>query len=408
MAGDWTLKVTDQVPNNSGVLISWGQDLSPATCSPEPVASFSATPNPASAGDTVSLDAKNSFDPVASIVKYEWDLDGNGSYEIVQQGTYGSGGAGQLSQTFPRGAHTVGLRVTDDRGHTATKSVTVNVGSAPVVSLSASPAAPQTGQVVTFTADAHSPDAGGSIARYQWDLNGDGTFETDTGSTPTAYTSFNRSGPVTVGVRVIDDAGVASTGTVQVTVTDPPPPTGGGTGGGTTGGGTTGGGTTGGGATGGGTSGGGTAPAPVPPAPVPPAPVPSAPIPSVPVPPAPFVGVLGGSPIQRLASVASRGVWLSCRANRTARCSLTLQLTATQARRMHLRVRRGSRMVTVGAASVSLAANRTAIVRLRLTRSAQSALRRTRTRSVTLLVAGTVRDSVGHSVRVNRVILLRR
>ncbi len=381
MTGNWTLRVTDQVPGNSGVLVSWGADLSPATCSLQPVASFTATPNSAPAG-SVTLDARNSSDPAGNIVDYAWDLDGNGTYETDQPGSYASG-AGRLTHTFTRGAHVVGLKVTDDQGHTATKAITVNVGTPPVVTPSASPAAPQTGQPVTLTANAHAPDAGGSVVRYQWDLDGNGTFETDTGASPSASTTFPRSGPVTVAVRVTDDAGVESTATLQLNVTDPPPPpSGGGTGGGTTGGGSAGGGPIGGGL------GGGTV---------------AAPIPS-----APFVGVLGGSPIQRLASVASHGLSLTCRANRTARCSMTLQLSAAQGRRMHLRVRRGSRMVTVGSASVSLGANRTTVVRLRLTRSVQSALRRTRLRSLALLVVGTVSDSAGHTVRVNRVILVRR
>ncbi len=286
MAGDWTLKVVDQVAGNFGVLVSWGADLSPATCSPLPVASFTATPNPALAGASVTLDARSSVDPTGNIVDYAWDLDGNGTYETDQQGRYGANGAGRLTHTFPRGAHVVGLKITDDQGRTATKSLTVNV-------------------------------------------------------------------------------------------TDSPPPGSGGT----TGGGTTGGGTTGG--TSGGTTGGGH------------------------VSGATFVGVLGGSPIQRARGVASRGLLLTCRANRTARCSMTLQLTAAQARRMHLRARRGSRMVRVGSASVSLRANRTEVVRLRLSRSAQRALRRSRMRSLALLVVGTIRDAAGHTVRVNRVVLVR-
>ena len=46
-----------------------------------PTASFSVAPNPANTGQNVTFDATASSDPDGTIAKYEWDLDGNGSYE---------------------------------------------------------------------------------------------------------------------------------------------------------------------------------------------------------------------------------------------------------------------------------------------------------------------------------------
>ena len=46
-----------------------------------PTASFTATPNPAQVGASVAFNASASSDPDGTIAKYEWDLDGNGSYE---------------------------------------------------------------------------------------------------------------------------------------------------------------------------------------------------------------------------------------------------------------------------------------------------------------------------------------
>ena len=46
-----------------------------------PTASFTATPNPANTNATVSFNASASVDPDGTIAKYEWDLDGNGTYE---------------------------------------------------------------------------------------------------------------------------------------------------------------------------------------------------------------------------------------------------------------------------------------------------------------------------------------
>ena len=46
-----------------------------------PIPSFTASPNPAQVGQLVSFDGSASTDPDGTIAKYEWDLDGNGSYE---------------------------------------------------------------------------------------------------------------------------------------------------------------------------------------------------------------------------------------------------------------------------------------------------------------------------------------
>jgi plastocyanin len=98
-----------------------------------------------------------------------------------------------------------------------------------------SPSAPKTGQVVTFTPTGFA-DPDGTIARYEWDVNGDGTFET-TGAAPTkTYTSV---GTVSVALRYVDDGHETSAATVhQVTVTLGAGSGTGGTGGGTGAGGT--------------------------------------------------------------------------------------------------------------------------------------------------------------------------
>ena len=51
----------------------------------------------------------------------------------------------------------------------------------------------ETGQTVTFDASASS-DPDGTIAKYEWDLDGNGTYETDTGTTPTATKTYATAG----------------------------------------------------------------------------------------------------------------------------------------------------------------------------------------------------------------------
>ena len=84
-------------------------------------------------------------------------------------------------------------------------------------------ASPQAGLIgTTFIFDA----SGSSGERFLWDLDGDGSFETDTGPSRQATKSYTGAGPVTVGLKAID-ATSEDTYTLQITVlapTEPPPP----------------------------------------------------------------------------------------------------------------------------------------------------------------------------------------
>jgi hypothetical protein len=90
----------------------------------------------------------------------------------------------------------------------------------PAVSLTASPNPALTGDTVTFTADASTTSP---VADYAWDLDGNGSFETDTGTTPTASHTYSDVGDVTVGVQVTDSKGNSGTDQKVVSVRLTPP-----------------------------------------------------------------------------------------------------------------------------------------------------------------------------------------
>ena len=58
-----------------------GVTLDPPSGPQPPTASFTVTPNPAQTGQTVTFNGSASSDPDGPITKYEWDLDGDGTYE---------------------------------------------------------------------------------------------------------------------------------------------------------------------------------------------------------------------------------------------------------------------------------------------------------------------------------------
>ena len=99
-----------------------------------PQASFTATPNPVAANAQVNFDGSASSDPDGTIVKYEWDLDGNGSYET------NTGSTATTTSSYPSaGEYQVGLRVTDNSGATATTTRTVTVGGAYSAAIGSTP-----------------------------------------------------------------------------------------------------------------------------------------------------------------------------------------------------------------------------------------------------------------------------
>ncbi|MCD6726022.1 MAG: PKD domain-containing protein [Solirubrobacteraceae bacterium] len=182
-----------------------------------PVASFIPPPSPLSLDDAVVDASASTGDPAGALVRYEWDLDGDGTYEL-DVGTQ----AASTVRFATSGQRTVRLRVTDDVGATSVASASVDVQNRPPtadVALVDQPAV--IGVAATLDASA-SQDADGTIASYDWDLDGDGTYETAGGAAATIAKTFADGAPHTVGVRVTDNLGATAIDTVTVSATSAP------------------------------------------------------------------------------------------------------------------------------------------------------------------------------------------
>jgi PKD repeat protein len=202
-------------------LAIYGGELSPSTITeqfnsngsePRPVASIAPSPTLPHAGETVTLDGSGSHYANGSITKYEWDLNGDGTYETS------TGTTSKVTTSFATpGTYTVGLRVTDSDGATGTGTKQISVGSfPPVAKVTVSPTPALTGQSVTI--DASGSTDQGTITDYKWDLDNSGNYATDTGATPKVTTTFQSAGFHTVGVRMTDSQGLTTTTTVTATV----------------------------------------------------------------------------------------------------------------------------------------------------------------------------------------------
>jgi PKD repeat protein len=180
--------------------------------SPRPAASLKITPSPASINQTVTLDASGSSYKNGTIVKYEWDLNGDGTYDKTTTtptttATYAS------EQTVK-----VGLRVTDSDFGTDYTTQSLFVGaSPPIASLKANPNPAMVGQSVNLDATGSSVP-NGSITDVKWDFDGSGSFNTDTGTSLTTTHTFPSVGTYTVDLKLTSDGGKVTTTTVKVTV----------------------------------------------------------------------------------------------------------------------------------------------------------------------------------------------
>jgi PKD repeat protein len=201
-----TVAVKVRVTDNDGAWSDATRNLTiTSTSNQAPTASFTPSPNPALSGQAVTFNGSASSDPEGPIANYQWDLDGNGSFETDT----GTTPTTSYSYATP-GTLTVKLRVTDSGGAANDASRTLTIDNRPpTASFNVSPSPAVTGQNVIFNGSG-SIDLDGTITNYKWDLDGNGSFEADTGTTSTASHSYDVPGTVTVKLRVTDSSGATN------------------------------------------------------------------------------------------------------------------------------------------------------------------------------------------------------
>jgi len=195
----------------------------PANASP-PEAIGTSTPDP-SEPTRASFDASESFDDDGTIVQYDWDMDNDGTFEIIDGGPTPSHDFGEY------GTFTVGVRVTDDDGLTDDTTIDVTLTNPdpdpnpdlvpPVADLSPDPATGDAPDLAVTWDATGSTDSDGTIEQYDWDMDNDGTYEITDGG-PTQAVTYPTGGIYTVGVQVTDNDGLTDAATADVDVNNPP------------------------------------------------------------------------------------------------------------------------------------------------------------------------------------------
>jgi PKD repeat protein len=178
-----------------------------------PTVTLDAFPTSGTAPLTVDFNATAS-DSDGTIVSYEWDYDGDGTYDQNTGTTFTT----SYSYTTA-GTYNTKVRVIDDNGATSLDNITISVSTQinqpPTVSLSAAPTSGTVALSVNFSASASDTD--GTIASYEWDFNGDGTYDQNTGTTSTSSYTYTSAAIYNARVRVTDDDGIAATDIATIT-----------------------------------------------------------------------------------------------------------------------------------------------------------------------------------------------
>jgi len=95
----------------------------------------------------------------------------------------------------------------------------VSVPSSPIISLSSNVSSGVAPLSVLFSALASDSD--GTIAKYEWDLDGDNIYELDSGLASTTFYTYDFVGSYNVKVRVTDNSSLTSIDSVLITVINP-------------------------------------------------------------------------------------------------------------------------------------------------------------------------------------------
>jgi hypothetical protein len=121
------------------------------------------------------------------------------------------------------GGHSWSVSATDGAANQSQASggtFTVDVAP-PIAKLVVAPNPALAGTTVTLDGSGSNDPNGGHIVDYRWDLNGDGTYGTDSGASSSITHLFSRPGTYTVGLQITN--GVGNTATKSATVQIDPP-----------------------------------------------------------------------------------------------------------------------------------------------------------------------------------------
>lgn len=198
----YVLTVQDKLGNKSG----YSQEVS---AMPQVLLQVTAkaSPNSGYAPLPVSFFA----DTLGNISLYEWDFDGNGTYD------WSSPSSPNTVYTYKQlGAFNPTIKVTSPTGKTLTDTIAITVQHPLIATANASPATGVAPLKVTFIGS--GIDQTGTITKYEWDFNGDGIYDWSSAFSQNAYYTYARRGTYTAVLRLTDNNGYTDAENIVITV----------------------------------------------------------------------------------------------------------------------------------------------------------------------------------------------
>ena len=170
---NWTPTANDFGQTYSATVIYTNSQNLQAQCSlgltvplnQPPVAEANGPYNNNSKNVPVSVSGAGSNDPDGTIVSYDWDCDGDGTYDI-----FGAAVGNTCPGFTLGGTYTVTLRVTDDQGIQDTDTATIQVNNIGPTADANGPYTVNQGVAVTILSTGSS-DPDGGVLTYGWDCN---------------------------------------------------------------------------------------------------------------------------------------------------------------------------------------------------------------------------------------------
>lgn len=176
-----------------------------------PTASIESDATTIATSERITFSGQGSHADFAPITMYEWDFDGNGTFDFASDST-----SSATHRYDSRGTYEVRLRVTEQGGLSATTTQSVTVEDS-VATLVPSHGLVSTGQVLVLDASS-SVLPRSSITDVSWDLDGNGSYERSSGSNLTTEASYQAVGIHTAAVRVTRAGGRVDTASARIEV----------------------------------------------------------------------------------------------------------------------------------------------------------------------------------------------
>ena len=148
---------------------------------------------------------------------YEWDFDGDGTYDFA------SPTSPSTIYTYSEvGVFDATLRATGASGKTVLSTVTITATPGLTANVIANPTSGTRPLTVRFTPEAQS--TGPSITGYRWDFNGDGIYDTGFDPRPSTRTyTYTQKGVFDARLQVRDASGRTAEDVEPITVANPRP-----------------------------------------------------------------------------------------------------------------------------------------------------------------------------------------